>query len=113
MNRWCAAWITAGFDAIEALLAADTRRGDFCFGDAPTLADVYLAPQVESARRFKVDMGRWPLISGVDAACHRLAAFRDAAPAAQPDAGNAGAAAAQRHAARQSVRCGGALRGDA
>ena len=84
--RWCATWITAGFDAIEALLAADTRRGDFCFGDAPTLADVYLVPQVESARRFKVDMNRWPLISAVDAACNRLAAFRNAAPAAQPDA---------------------------
>ena len=86
VNRWCATWITAGFDAIEALLAADTQRGDFCFGDAPTLADVYLVPQVESARRFKVDMNRWPLIDAVDAACNRLAAFRNAAPAAQPDA---------------------------
>jgi len=87
VNRWCATWITAGFDAIEALLAADTGRGAFCFGDAPTLADVYLVPQIESARRFGVDLGRWPLISAVDAACNRLAAFRDAAPAAQPDAG--------------------------
>ena len=86
VNRWCATRITAGFDAIEALLAADTQRGDFCFGDAPTLADVYLVPQVESARRFKVDMNRWPLIDAVDAACNRLAAFRNAAPAAQPDA---------------------------
>ena len=87
VNRWCGTWISAGFDAIEALLAADIRRGDFCFGDAPTLADVYLIPQIESARRFKVEMARWPLISAVDAACSGLQAFRDAAPAAQPDAG--------------------------
>lgn len=87
VNRWCATWIGAGFDAIEALLAADPQRGDFCFGHTPTLADVYLVPQVESARRFKVDIGRWPLIGAVDAACARLTAFRDAAPAAQPDAG--------------------------
>lgn len=87
VNRWCATWITAGFDAIEAMLAADKRRRDFCFGYAPTLADVYLVPQVESARRFQVDMGRWPLISAVDLACQRMTAFRDAAPAAQPDAG--------------------------
>ncbi len=86
VNRWCAAWIGAGFDGIEALPAADSLRGDFCFGDAPTLADVYLVPQVESARRFKVDIGRWPLIASVDAACAQLAAFRDAAPMAQPDA---------------------------
>jgi maleylpyruvate isomerase len=86
IERWCATWIAAGFDAIEALLAADPERADFCFGVTPTLADVYLVPQVESARRFKVDIGRWPLISAVDVACGRLAAFREAAPAAQPDA---------------------------
>ena len=87
VNRWCSTWITAGFDAFEALLAADQRRGDFCFGDAPSLADIYLIPQVESSRRFKVDMARWPLISAVDAVCSNMEAFRLAAPALQPDAG--------------------------
>lgn len=86
VNRWCASWIGTGFDAIEALLAADPQRGEFCFGHTPTLADVYLVPQVESARRFKVDLVRWPLVSGVDAACARLEAFQRAAPALQPDA---------------------------
>ena len=86
VNAWCATWISAGFDAFEALLAQDSRRGDFCFGGAPTLADAYLVPQVESARRFGVDMGAWPLISAVDAACARLPAFARAAPLAQPDA---------------------------
>ena len=86
INRWCSTWITAGFDAFEALLAADQSRGDFCFGDAPSLADVYLIPQVESARRFKVDMQRWPLISAVDAVCSNIEAFRLAAPGNQPDA---------------------------
>jgi maleylpyruvate isomerase len=87
VNAWCATWISDGFDALETLLADDGERGDFCFGRAPTLADVYLIPQVESARRFNVDMIRWPLISAVDAACGRLEAFRLAAPALQPDAG--------------------------
>ena len=86
INRWCSTWITAGFDAFEALLSADPRRGDFCFGDAPSLADIYLIPQVESARRFKVDMARWPLISAIDAACSNIEAFRLAAPRNQPDA---------------------------
>lgn len=86
MNAWCATWITDGFDAYEALLAADTQRGEFSFGNTPTLADVYLIPQVESARRFKVDLSRWPLISAIDAACAKLDAFRLAAPSQQPDA---------------------------
>ncbi|CAN7299207.1 maleylacetoacetate isomerase [Acidovorax sp. LjRoot118] len=86
VNAWCATWIGAGFDAYEALLARDTGRGAFSFGHAPTLADVYLLPQVESARRFQVDLARWPLISAVDAACAALPAFRLAAPAAQAGA---------------------------
>lgn len=86
VNDWCGTWISAGFDAIEALLSKDPQRGDFCFGSTPTLADVYLVPQVESARRFKVDLSRWPLIQAVDAACGQLEAFRKAAPSAQPDA---------------------------
>ena len=87
VNDWCGTWISAGFEAIEALLLKDPQRGDFCFGSTPTLADVYLVPQVESARRFKVDLSRWPLIQAVDAACAQLEAFRKAAPSAQPDAG--------------------------
>lgn len=86
VNDWCGTWISAGFDAIEALLLKDPQRGDFCFGSTPTLADVYLVPQVESARRFKVDLARWPRVQAVDAACAQLEAFRKAAPSAQPDA---------------------------
>ena len=86
VNRWCATWISAVFDAIEALLASDPLRGEFCFGHTPTLADVYVVPQVESARRFKVNMSRWPRLLLVDEACGRLEAFVKAAPAVQPDA---------------------------
>ncbi|MDD0837488.1 maleylacetoacetate isomerase [Curvibacter sp. HBC61] len=87
INAWCGRWISDGFDALEALLAADPQRGRFCFGDRPTLADVTLVPQIESARRFQVDLGRWPRLSAIDAACAALPAFADAAPGRQPDAG--------------------------
>lgn len=86
VRLWCDTWIRAGFDALEALLAADRKRGEFCFGHTPTLADVYLVPQVESARRFEVDLSPWPHIVAVDRACAELDAFRRAAPAVQPDA---------------------------
>lgn len=86
VQAWCTTWIEAGFDALEALLAADLKRGDFCFGTTPTLADVYLVPQVESARRFNVDLSPYPNIVAVDRACAELDAFRRAAPALQPDA---------------------------
>lgn len=86
VNAWCATWIKDGFNAYEAILAADKKRGVFSYGDTPTLADVYLVPQVESARRFKVDLTQWPLIAAVEAACMQLDAFKNAAPMQQPDA---------------------------
>ncbi|MCK0513132.1 glutathione S-transferase C-terminal domain-containing protein [Aromatoleum buckelii] len=86
MLVWCCTWIETGFDALEALLAADKSRGPFCFGNAPTLADVYLIPQVESARRFNVDLTPYPHIVAIDRACGELDAFHDAAPSLQPDA---------------------------
>lgn len=87
VQRWCARWIGEGFDAIEQMLGADTTRGDFCFGGSPTLADVYLVPQVASARRFGIDVRVWPRIAAVDVACGELQAFRLAASEVQPDAG--------------------------
>jgi len=86
INDWCGTWISAGFDAYEALLAADSQRGRFSHGDKPTLADCYLIPQIESARRFKVDLSQWPLIMAVEKACMELEAFQKAAPSQQPDA---------------------------
>ena len=86
VNAWCATWISTGFAALETLLQADASRGAFCFGNAPTIADVYLIPQVESARRFKVDLTQYPAIVAIDRACAQLPAFARAAPAAQPDA---------------------------
>ena len=86
INAWCGTWIAAGFDALEALIASPASQVRYCFGDTPTVADVYLIPQVESARRFKVDMTRWPKIMAIDAHCATLAAFADAAPARQTDA---------------------------
>lgn len=86
INQWCGTWIGAGFDAYEALLAADTRRRGFSFGSTPTLADAYLVAQLESARRFQVELARWPLIMAVEAQCLALEAFQRAAPRAQADA---------------------------
>jgi maleylpyruvate isomerase len=87
VNDWCGTWIGAGFDAFQSLVEAAGRPGPFACGARPTLADVYLVPQIESARRFKVDMARWPRLVSIDEACARLEAFRSAAPAVQPDAG--------------------------
>jgi maleylpyruvate isomerase len=86
VTQWCRTWIDSGFAALEALLAGDAARGRFCFGDTPTVADIYLVPQVESARRFQVDLSRYPMIMAIAAECDTLDAFHRAKPSLQPDA---------------------------
>ena len=85
INAWCGRWITAGFDAYEKHLANQPKQGKFSCGNTPTVADVYLIPQIESARRFKVDLSQWPLIQAIDRACAALDAFAKAAPQNQVD----------------------------
>jgi maleylacetoacetate isomerase len=82
VDRWYAAWIIAGFEAIEAMIKPEP----YAFGNAVTLADLCLVPQVFNARRFKIPLERFPKIVGADAACAKLAAFEKARPENQPDA---------------------------
>ena len=86
VNAWCGTWMSAGFDALDALLAADDGRGRFCFGSSPSVADVYLVPQLSTARRFRIELARWPRLLDIEAACLELPDFAEAAPARQPDA---------------------------
>jgi len=77
-DAWYRHWIAEGFAALEALAAP--RAGKFLFGDAPTLADVCLVPQMYNARRFDVPLDDYPLLVRVDEEANRLEAFAAADP---------------------------------
>jgi maleylpyruvate isomerase len=84
IDAWAARWILPGFEALEALVA---RHGKgWCFGDAPTLADCYLIPQIYSARRFNVPLEAFPRLLAIDTLASQHPAFIAAHPDAQPDA---------------------------
>jgi maleylpyruvate isomerase len=85
-NAWYRHWVESGFETLEKRLAADSRVGTLCFGDSPTLADLCLVPQVSNARRFNIDVSRYPTIMRIVDHAERLDAFQRAAPAQQPDA---------------------------
>ncbi|HEY0179985.1 MAG TPA: maleylacetoacetate isomerase [Dokdonella sp.] len=85
-ERWMRHWMAEGFRAFEALLAADGATGRCCHGDAPTLADACLVPQVYNARRFGLDLAPFPTLSRVADHCLTLPAFDAARPENQPDA---------------------------
>ncbi len=84
VTEW-AAWVNReGLAACETLVAGEA--GPFCFGAAPTLADLCLVPQLANARRFGVDVTAYPRLLKAEAAARGMKAFADAAPDRQPDA---------------------------
>lgn len=83
VTQWAAQVISEGFDACAQLVAHE--KGIFCFGDAVSLADICLVPQLANARRFGVEL-RWPRLLEIEGACLELDAFQRAAPDRQPDA---------------------------
>jgi len=84
VQAWIARWIGDGFAALERLI--ERHGGGFAFGDAPTLADCCLAPQVYAAKRFKVDLAPYPRLMAAHARAGALDAFADAHPSRQSDA---------------------------
>lgn len=81
---WQRHWIAEGFAALEQELAGTAGR--FCMGDAPTMADCCLVPQMANARRVEMDLSSYPTLLRIEAACDQLAAFRNARPEKQRDA---------------------------
>jgi maleylacetoacetate isomerase len=83
VDLWMQHWmLNGGLNAVEALLPGDA----FCFGNAPTLADCCLIPQLFNAKRFKIDYAHLPKICHVENSCAKLGAFIKAHPTEQFDA---------------------------
>ncbi len=85
-DSWYAHWIHAGFRAAEIVANEHADDGPFVFGEALTLADCCLIPQIYNARRFKVAMNDYPRLVAIDANCNGLPEFSIAIPERQPDA---------------------------
>ena len=83
-NAWYRHWVDLGLQAYEAHLAE--QPGAFSHGDAPTLADCCLVPQIFNAQRFDCDLSGLPRTMAVFDACMKLPAFQRAQPSACPDA---------------------------
>ena len=84
INAWYRHWIADGLAKLEAELAA--ASGKFCHGDAPTMADCCLVPQIFNAKRYQSDLAPYPKTMRVFEACMQLEAFDRAQPSKQPDA---------------------------
>ena len=86
VNAWYRHWIADGLAKFESDLAGGEGTGTFCHGDAPTMADCCLVPQIFNAQRYQCDTAAYPTAMRVFAQCMQLEAFERAQPAKQPDA---------------------------
>jgi len=84
-NRWYRHWVETGLQTVERQLA-DPRTGPFCHGDALSLADIVLVPQIFNAQRFDCRLDHVPTVMRVFDACMQLDAFEQTRPEKCPDA---------------------------
>jgi len=84
--KWYHHFIHAGFKALEGRLAEEKETGVFCHGHFPTMADICLVPQVYNAKRFGVDLSKYPTVRKINKLCLLQTSFMRASPEKQTDA---------------------------
>src|SRR5580765_6401199 len=83
--EWAKHYNARGLEVFEHQMERN-GEGRFAFGDNFTAADCFLIPQVFSAKRFGVDVSKFPRVSQAIATTENLPFVKSAAPEAQPDA---------------------------
>jgi maleylacetoacetate isomerase len=85
-DGWYRHWVERGLAVMERQLAGHPSTGRYCHGDAPTLADCVLVPQIFNAQRMQCRLDAVPTVMRIFEACMRLEAFTSTQPSACPDA---------------------------
>jgi maleylacetoacetate isomerase len=75
---WMKKFIGEGLAAVEAML--QSTPGPLCFGAAPTLADLCLAPQVYNAKRWEANLSGMERIAAIMERLENIEAFAKAHP---------------------------------
>lgn len=84
VDAWSRHWIGAGFAALEGFATA--HGGRFLHGDALSIADLCLIPQLYNARRVETNLLPYPRLLAVEMAVLAQDFAAEAHPDNQPDA---------------------------
>lgn len=82
---WYKYWMLRGLSVLEQIINERSEKSRFCFGEKPTIADIFLVPAIGNARWFNFPLDAYPALLRVDDACRSLDAFRLSTPEFQPD----------------------------
>jgi maleylacetoacetate isomerase len=77
-DDWYRHWVSEGLAALEAMAAP--TAGEWLAGDAVSLADICLVPQMYNARRLETPLEPYPTLVRVDEAARAYPAFAAAHP---------------------------------
>ena len=80
LESWMERFIGPGLAAFEAL----REGGEYCDGDALTLADICLVPQLYNARRWGIDLEPMPVLRRIGEKLEAIPAFAAAHPDKTP-----------------------------
>lgn len=86
LSKWNKHWVQIGLKALEQKIYNFNGLTKFSFTDQPSLADVFLIPQLVNAQRFGINLIDYPLLQKIYKNCLELDAFRLAMPSEQGDA---------------------------
>lgn len=80
---WSSRWMSEGLSAVQQIV---TRHGqDYCVSERPSIADLYLIPQMATAARMGFDLSAYPALVAIADRTREHPAFHAAAPERQPD----------------------------
>ena len=84
VKGWLNTWPANAMGAVETMLSR--TAADFCVGDAPSMADCCLVPQMFAAQRFGIETSAFTKMNEIFERCQKHPAFEKAHPLNQPDA---------------------------
>ena len=85
IEKWLTRWMAGGLTECDEILSNLNSQYKFCFGNKPSIADIFLVPQIFSANRFNIDISKLSNLKKVFENCSQLEAFKNAHPSNQPD----------------------------